>query len=370
MATARSRTAVTSNVPLQSLTPSSSQSGAQIAAHQGTTHQPAIVQVPVTTHPSTPSTIQGTLPTSTSQPIAPPASQTAAPQTQQVTGCPSTVSSATVASPTVSTTPPSASGSPPIPGPLSINPVAASPSLTGPTSTIKSSWEKRVERLNSPVGWITVILALVFGIFAYKIGIKALVLQVWSAHNDQRDSCWTDWDHGIYSRACNETLARPATPPPFKRVVASQKGSVSRYASYWTLLPKSISSIYAMISLMYFYPGIRKTPSPTLPNQGTQTLRRRVFSEVTCCEYHHGIKTTSPFLRRSRLLLVLKVCIVLLPISSGFLLPFLPIYSIYSMCFVSLAFFALLCRWSGSSISDDYKKWMYVYQGQTFCVKV
>lgn len=113
-------------------------------------------------------------------------------------------------------------------------PIVPNSPRTGPRSITKSSWEKWIERLNSPVGWISITLALVFGIFAYNFGIKALVLQVWSAHNDQRDSCWTDRDHGIYSKACNETLAHPATPPPFKRETTLQKSIL--WNSDWLLL--------------------------------------------------------------------------------------------------------------------------------------
>jgi hypothetical protein len=144
--------------------------------------------------------------------------------------------------------------------------------------------------------------------------------------------------------------------------MVSQKEGVSRYASDPDQLSGLITLISATISLLFLYPGSRKRPSQTLPNEETQDLRPQVTFEATWCEYYSWIKTTFPFLRRSRFLLALKVSTVLLPISSGLLLPSIPLYSFFTMCLVSLAFLALLYYWSGSSTSDDYKKWM--------CIKV
>jgi hypothetical protein len=228
MTTVRSRTTVTSNIPLQPVIPSSSQSGAQIAAPQ-----PATVQVPVVAHLPTPSATQGTPQTATSQTTAPPASQSATSQTLQVIGCSTTASNGTGSSSSVSTTSAPVNGSSPIPAPLPTTSVAANPSATEPTPIARSRWEKWSEGINRPVGWISIIITLVFGYYAYRFGATALDLQVWSAQNDQRDSCWTDREHGMNSTECDKMLAHPAIPPPSKRTESTPSQDLFNNYPVW-----------------------------------------------------------------------------------------------------------------------------------------
>jgi hypothetical protein len=238
MTTVGSRTTATSNIPLQPLGSSFSQ--AQIAAPQ-----PATPQSPTVTHPSIPSTTGRTPQMTTSQSTAPPASQPVTPQTQQVAGCSSTASNATGSSSISSTISTPVNGSSPIPAPLPTIPTTASPSLVGLTPITTSIWER-----NTLVGWISMMLALVFGIYTYRFGAKALLLQVWSARNDQRDSCWTDRDHGIYSEACNETLTNPATPPPYKRAESTpSQGLFNDYPVWFPHLVALILTAFTVFAV-------------------------------------------------------------------------------------------------------------------------
>jgi hypothetical protein len=331
MTTVRSRTTATSNTPLQFLVSSSSQSGAQIAAPQ-----PATVQVPVVAHPSIPSNTQGTPQKTTSQSTAPPASQLATPQTQQIAGCSST-SSITGPSPTTSPTPSPASGSTPSPGSPPTVSVAPSLSQAGLTPIVKSRWEKLTERVNSLSNWTNIVIALILAVITFVLAKKAWSLQVWSALNDQRDSCWTDRDHGMNSRECNETLAHPATPPPFKRGEVPQKRGELEY------LNLSVSFICVIITIIPLVPKFRKKAAPPLFRGETRALHRQIACEATWTDYYYSwTNTTPPFLRRTRLFWTLKVSVVLLNVLSGFLFLCFSGYSIFLLWLFSLAFLAVL----------------------------
>jgi hypothetical protein len=316
MATVRSRTAASSGISLQTFVPSSSQSGAQTSTSQATQSYPAKFQSPVVTPPATPSP-QGA--TQEAPPLA--SSPSAVLQDQQIIGCSSIASFVTASSSIPSTTPTPVNGSSPIPGSPPTTPVAVRPT---PITTPRM--EKWIKRINGHVGRISIILAListilalVFGISAWIFGAKALASQVWSARNDFRDSCWTDWDHEVYSRECNETLAHSVIPPPSKRTEAPPKRGVLE-PDYINL---SVSFISVIITIIPLVPKFRKQAAAPLFSGKTRALHRQTACEVDWTDYCYSwTKTTPPFLRRTRLFWTLKVSVVLSIVLTGFLFLF------------------------------------------------
>lgn len=80
---------------------------------------------------------------------------------------------------------------------------------TAPFNT-KWSWKKWIMTLTG------IVMTLVFGLLTVLSMYKSERLAIWTAKSDFRDACRADRDHGMLSRACNDTLAHPAPPPTRK----------------------------------------------------------------------------------------------------------------------------------------------------------
>lgn len=306
MATVRPRTAATSAVQMQPLTTFVSQPATQIATSQTTQSHLASPHPPVVTQPAIPP-IQGTSQTAISQPTAPAAS------------------TSTAGTPHSSTTVPTSSPGPPTTSSIVSSPpqiVSSSPQI-GAKPSIESRWDKWEKWINSPVGWISIIFTLVVGNLTYRLAIKAWNLQVWSAQNDQRDSCWADRDHGLFSKVCNETLAHSATSPPLKRTGPSPdraffKDGPDRDQNFVSL----IALIATITGIMSISLGYLIRPARIISTGEAQALRRRQNTfESTWTGIHNSFQTRNPFLRRKRVVWALTVSLGLLPWAATFLLP-------------------------------------------------
>lgn len=267
MATVRSRAVATSTVELRNVNPSASQSGAQTATPQTTPSHPATPQPPIATQSAVPS-IPGTPQTAQSQPAVPAPSQAAS-----------------------TSSPPNNSNS------VSPSPNPASSATLG----IKSKWEIWGNRINTPVGWISIMLALI----ALDVAYRTLNLQAWSARNDHRGSCWTDWDHGVYSKACNETLAHSATPPPVKRAEESQEQSfeLQERDLFWRTYITLVVPMVLILIRSYLSRG--------------RDPRCHDGSATTWGEYQHRIRARSPFSRPTWLPSIPKVNSMLVYVPVG-----------------------------------------------------
>ncbi|KEQ72269.1 hypothetical protein M436DRAFT_65034 [Aureobasidium namibiae CBS 147.97] len=248
--------ATIAEMSLQDLSPSSPQSGTQAASFQsGSLHTPIAT-------PSPASPTQGLSQAANTRPPTPTTSQAVAPQTQQTTGFPPTPSS-----------------------PSTLDP-SQDALQTAPTPTSKSRRKVWKKRLNKTLPWIGLVVTIIFGVPAYNFLFgstdkQALALQVWSAGNDQRMSCWADWDHGVFSQICNDTLTRPSTAPPVKRAEESQERSLFDFwCSYITVLV--VSTVLPLIGL-YLSEG--------------RAPHRHDGPAATWGDYYHRIKTRLPFSR-------------------------------------------------------------------------
>jgi len=100
--------------------------------------------------------------------------------------------------------------------PLPTTPPTYHPPTMQPT-TPPSASQRWAEWLNSPTPWLCTILSIVFGTLAYKLAVKALVIQVWNAWNDYYSTCQSDADHGKSTPVCDDVLAKAPAPPPVVR---------------------------------------------------------------------------------------------------------------------------------------------------------
>lgn len=114
---------------------------------------------------------------------------------------------------------------------------------TAPVNT-KWSWKKWIMTLTG------IIMTLVFALLTVSSMYKSERLAIWTAKSDFRDACRADRDHGMLSRACNDTLAYPALPPPEKRQMILGMIYVTGSSLQVDLLVECSSFILSLLALI------------------------------------------------------------------------------------------------------------------------
>ena len=228
-----------------------------------------------------------------------------------------------------------ATGFPPTPSSPSTSGPSQDASQTAPTPAIES------RRLTLISIILAAVFSIIFGVPAWislrgSPDKKALALQVWSALNDQRMSCWTDRDHGVFSQTCNDTLADPIPAPPVKRAEELQERSpelqeqslFNFWCSYTTVLV-----VLMVLILIGSYTSQGRAP------------RRHDGSVTTWGDYYHRIETRLPFSRPTWLPAIPRVTSMSVYVSVGMGFMILDFVDPYTRIMIILAIATILVYW-------------------------